>query len=228
MITSVSLRPAKSVGLLARDAVIDMISRLELKPGDKLPSEAELTQAFDISRPMLREALRLLEQEGLVRTEHGRGRFLSAAGSLHVTRPITAYERELGYQPETTVLSVRECRAAEYEAAALALGCEPDAQLVIMERLRSQNADPLVYSIETVPREFLPPDLTPDALGGSLNELLASQQRRPRMSSASVSAVKLPKESRLFMPEITTEGTSSPSTSLAARFSVLNPYRRRR
>jgi GntR family transcriptional regulator len=102
--------------------------------------------------------------------------------------------RELGYQPETTVLSVRECRAAEYEAAALALGCEPDAQLVIMERLRSQNADPLVYSIETVPREFLPPDLTPDALGGSLNELLASQQRRPRMSSASVSAVKLPKQ----------------------------------
>jgi GntR family transcriptional regulator len=198
MANSASLRPTKSIGLQARDAVIETIARLALKPGDKLPSEAELTQAFDISRPMLREALRLLEQDGLIRTEHGRGRFLSAAGSLQVTRPITAYEsitvmlRELGYQPETTVLSVRECRGTDDKAAAAALGCGPDMPLVITERVRSQNAEPLVYSLEAVPRHFLPADLTTEALSGSLNDLLASQQKQPRMSSASVSAATLP------------------------------------
>jgi GntR family transcriptional regulator len=194
-----SLRPGKSIGLQARDAVVEMISQLQLKAGDKLPSEAELTQAFDISRPMLREALRLLEQDGVLRTEHGRGRFLSAAGSLHVMRPITAYEsitvmlRELGYEPETTVLSLRECPASEDEAAATALGCAPNDRVVLIERLRSQDGQPLVYSLEAVPREYLPPDLEPSNLAGSLNELLKRQQRQPRMSSASVSATWLPK-----------------------------------
>ena len=195
-----SLRPGKSIGLQARDAVVEMIARLELKAGDKLPSEAELTQAFDISRPMLREALRLLEQDGVLRTEHGRGRFLSAAGSLHVMRPITAYEsitvmlRELGYEPKTTVLSLRECSASEDEPAALALGSAPGDRLVIIERLRAQDGQPLVYSIEAVPRDFLPPDLDSSSLTGSLNELLKRQQRQPRMSSASVSATRLPRD----------------------------------
>jgi GntR family transcriptional regulator len=170
-----------------------------MKVGDRLPSEAELTEAFDISRPMLREALRLLEQEGLVRTEHGRGRFLSAAAALNVARPITAYEsittmlRKLGYDPETKVLSMREGDAREDEAAAASLGCSRDARVLFVERLHFQAADPLVYCREVVPRNCLPVSLGIAELSGSLNELLSRQHKRPCMSSASVSAAELPK-----------------------------------
>jgi GntR family transcriptional regulator len=193
-----SRKSEKSVGIQARDAVLEMIQQQNMKVGDRLPSEAELTEAFDISRPMLREALRLLEQEGLVRTEHGRGRFLSAAAALNVARPITAYEsitamlRELGYDPETRVLSMREGAASEDEAAAASLGCAPDTMLLYVERLHFQGADPLVYCREVVPRNFLPASLGAAALSGSLNELLSRQHKRPCMSSASVSAAVLP------------------------------------
>lgn len=193
-----SLRSEKSVGMQARDAIIEMISRQKMQVGDRLPSEAELTQAFDISRPMLREALRLLEQDGLINTEHGRGRFLSAAAALRVARPITVYEsitvmlRELGYDPETKVLSMREGRAAEDEAAAASFGCSPQTPLVFVERLHFQAADPLVYCLEVVPRDYLPNTLGVADLSGSLNELLGRQNKRPCMSSASVSAAELP------------------------------------
>jgi len=199
MLKQRSLRQTKSVGLQARDAVVEMILRDNMKVGDKLPSETELSQAFDISRPMLREALRLLEQEGLVRTEHGRGRFLAAASALHIARPITAYEsitvmlRELGYQPETKVLSLREGRADEDARAAAALGCAPDTSVIFVERLRFQGVEPLVYSLEIVPRDCLPTDMAPDDLAGSLNDLLGRQQKQPRMSAASVTATDLPK-----------------------------------
>jgi DNA-binding FadR family transcriptional regulator len=49
----------------------------DLRPGDRLPSEKELQAQFEISRPTLREALRLLEAESLievVRGQHGGAR----------------------------------------------------------------------------------------------------------------------------------------------------------
>jgi GntR family transcriptional regulator, transcriptional repressor for pyruvate dehydrogenase complex len=45
----------------------------ELKPGDKLPSERELTEIFQRSRPSIREALRMLELYGLIQTTPGSG-----------------------------------------------------------------------------------------------------------------------------------------------------------
>ena len=43
----------------------------ELNEGDKLPSESDMLTQFGVSRPTLREALRLLEAEGLVSTSRG-------------------------------------------------------------------------------------------------------------------------------------------------------------
>ena len=43
----------------------------ELKPGERLPSERELAEQFQRSRPVVREALRMLEQDGLLETSLG-------------------------------------------------------------------------------------------------------------------------------------------------------------
>ena len=48
----------------------------KLKAGDRLPSEEELIRQFGISRASLREAFRLLESMGLVKTILGKGRFV--------------------------------------------------------------------------------------------------------------------------------------------------------
>ncbi|MEV4109301.1 GntR family transcriptional regulator [Nonomuraea sp. NPDC049695] len=52
------------------------IERGELQPGTTLPSEAQLRRQHGVSRSTVRQALAVLEQEGLIASEHGRGRFV--------------------------------------------------------------------------------------------------------------------------------------------------------
>lgn len=49
----------------------------EIKPGEKLPSENELSKAYGISRHTVRKALKILENDGYVEAQHGRGTFCS-------------------------------------------------------------------------------------------------------------------------------------------------------
>lgn len=57
------------------------IVRGELREGDTLPPEAELVSMFGVSRPTLREAVRILESEGLISISRG------ARGGARVHRP---------------------------------------------------------------------------------------------------------------------------------------------
>lgn len=55
------------------DQLRDGILKGELEPGDKLPPERELAQRFGTNRNTLREAIRALEAQGLVRARQGDG-----------------------------------------------------------------------------------------------------------------------------------------------------------
>ncbi len=51
----------------------DIIGKGKLKPGDRLPAERELARIFNVSRHCVREAIRILEQKGIVRSILGSG-----------------------------------------------------------------------------------------------------------------------------------------------------------
>lgn len=55
----------------------DKIFNGEIKPGEKLPSENELSAEYQISRQTVRKALQILQEEGYIYAEHGRGTFCS-------------------------------------------------------------------------------------------------------------------------------------------------------
>ena len=55
----------------------DMIAAGILKEGRRLPSERDLAEALNVSRPKLREALQTLEDRGLVISRHGEGTFIA-------------------------------------------------------------------------------------------------------------------------------------------------------
>nr|WP_321445424.1 FCD domain-containing protein [uncultured Cohaesibacter sp.] len=63
------------------DAVVNQLERLilegVLRPGDKLPPERDLATQLDISRPVLRDALKDLEQRNLLRSRHGGGTYVA-------------------------------------------------------------------------------------------------------------------------------------------------------
>jgi GntR family transcriptional regulator, phosphonate transport system regulatory protein len=59
------------------DALTHEMSQGVLAPGDKLPSEVDLAARFGVTRPTIRRALGHLQDEGLLRIEHGRGTFVT-------------------------------------------------------------------------------------------------------------------------------------------------------
>jgi GntR family transcriptional repressor for pyruvate dehydrogenase complex len=64
------IRVPKS-GALVASSIRQMIVRGEVDEGDVLPPEGVLTERFDVSRPTLREAFRILESEGLISVRRG-------------------------------------------------------------------------------------------------------------------------------------------------------------
>lgn len=61
----------------AHELVVDQMRRaLELgqfRPGDRLPTERELSEMLDVSRTTVRTAVAVLEREGLIAVRRGRG-----------------------------------------------------------------------------------------------------------------------------------------------------------
>jgi GntR family transcriptional repressor for pyruvate dehydrogenase complex len=55
------------------------IARGELKPGDRLPTEKALGEAFGVSRAVVREAIARLKADGLIETRQGSGAFVVEA-----------------------------------------------------------------------------------------------------------------------------------------------------
>ena len=70
-----TLRNAKQGRKLSddiRERLLKRIRRGEFSPGDPLPSERELMQAYEVGRPAIREAMQDLERIGLLEIRHGR------------------------------------------------------------------------------------------------------------------------------------------------------------
>ena len=190
------IRDPRTLAIRLRDRIAELIRDEGLKPGDKLPTEAQLTDRFKISRPALREALKLLEQDDIIYVTHGRGRFVSAMSAVQVERPITVFEsvtdmtRHYGYSTSNKVLSIAEETPDKVVREKLQLG--PKDRVIRLERLRLQNDVPILYCVDFIPRSLIPAKLYDIDWSGSLLDLMEQHRQRPRMSAATVSAVMLP------------------------------------
>lgn len=100
-----------------------------IPPGNRLPTEQELSERFDVSRPVIREAVSRLKYDGLVTSHQGRGVFVSPPATRH------AFRIELKALEDRRDLSdILELRLTlEAEAAALAALRRKRAHLSAME-----------------------------------------------------------------------------------------------
>jgi GntR family transcriptional regulator, transcriptional repressor for pyruvate dehydrogenase complex len=89
------------------DYIRDLIGKGELVEGDLLPSEATLLDQFEVSRPTLREAFRILEAESLLVTRQG------ASGGVFVTRPnLSVASRDIGLYLQLSGTTIADVFAA--------------------------------------------------------------------------------------------------------------------
>lgn len=126
----------------------------EFQPGDRLPLEASLCTAYEVSRPVLREAMRVLVAKGLVMSRQRAGAIVRPRSEWHLLDPDVLYWLiQTTPRPEfvATLLTVR--RVFEPAAAALA------AKVATTETLqRIAEAYTRMEDAET-PEELLEPDL---------------------------------------------------------------------
>ncbi|MBP1968880.1 GntR family transcriptional repressor for pyruvate dehydrogenase complex [Virgibacillus natechei] len=74
---AVSMSPKQKVYQEVLHEIRSFIDNNELKSGDKLPSERELSESLQVGRSSIREALRAMELLGLIETRHGEGTYIS-------------------------------------------------------------------------------------------------------------------------------------------------------
>ncbi len=68
--------------------ILDLVRTRLLRPGDRLPSERQLIEILDISRPTLREALRALSMLGVIESRHGGGAFVTDLEARTLLAPL--------------------------------------------------------------------------------------------------------------------------------------------
>lgn len=95
--TAALRRSMKTSEVVALDIVRDIVAR-NLKSGDKLPLEAELLRQYRVSRSSLREALRLLEVQGLItiRPGPGGGTVVGSARPANLGRTLALHMHMVG------------------------------------------------------------------------------------------------------------------------------------
>lgn len=96
----------------------ESVQKGALKEGDQLPAERELAQQFGVSRTAVREAIRTLNEKGLVEALPGRGTFITS-GASHSMRQSLDRILKSG-QPNGTAWLVEFREILEPEIAALA------------------------------------------------------------------------------------------------------------
>ncbi len=156
------------------DRLLAFIRDSGMEPGERLPSEATLADRLGVSRATLREALRLLEEEGVIVRRHGVGTFVAAnrhlESGLERLESVLALAGRQGMETRMEDLEVHVVRADRSVAERLAV--EPGTFLTCVCRTILVEDRPVAYLEDLVLTEWLSPDHLDEAFNGSVLDLL--------------------------------------------------------
>jgi len=161
------------------EALEEAIERGTYRPGSRFPSEAELAEQLSVSRPTLRESLRLLEERGMITRRHGRGTFVRERPirkELNRNFGITSMIRAAGYKPSARDSSF--ARVAADEKVAESLDISPGDPVWQIERVRLADERPVVFSIDSLPLQLAEKKELEDTLSGEEQSLYTLLHRR--------------------------------------------------
>ena len=137
--------------------VRDRIATEQLGPHTLLPSERELAEQHGVSRMTARQALSLLESEGVVYRKPPRGTFVAEPRVRFHIGSFSEEVARMGRRPAARQLGAEHQPASP--AVRRALGLAEGAAVHVFHRLRT--VDDVPFALETT---YLPADLTPGIL----------------------------------------------------------------
>lgn len=124
--------------------------------GDRLPSERDLADHFEVSRMTLRQAVTLLVEEGILERRVGSGTYVAShrvRDKMRGTTSFTEIVHSQGKTPSSKLISYQRQLASDTEIKELQL--EPSDYVIRMERIRYADNIPLVFEVASIPEKFI-------------------------------------------------------------------------
>lgn len=173
----------------------------ELRAGDRVPSENELSDRYGLSRMTARKAIGVLTDEGFVRPEKGKGTFVSTPrvdGGMFLIPDFHEEMHEQGVESEVRLLGVKVVRAGQVPADRL--GIRKGERVIYLERILEGGGEPLVFDRKYLLLDRSQPLLEAELGHGSTVDLFADvPEMAPVRADLSLSATTLiAREARLL------------------------------
>lgn len=156
--------------------MIEQIEREELKPGDSILSERELSEMFSISRMTVRQALLELVNEGKLIREQGRGTFVAQPKIDQGLYKLTSFSEDMvsrGLKPGAYVVDVDVTTPPS--SVGQVLGLEEKSKTVILTRVRLADEKPMALETTHLPVDRFPELAHESFEGVSLYRLLSER-----------------------------------------------------
>jgi GntR family transcriptional regulator len=134
------------------DALRERIRSGDSAPGERLENQRRLARAFGVTLMTLRQALEVLERDGLITRRHGLGTFVAAHSVDYDILHFRAFAGDLtavGENVATRFLRAQPARADRQ--AARALGLDSGARVFALERLRLVDGHPTSFQVSHLP-----------------------------------------------------------------------------
>ncbi len=130
------------------DKIKTLIKNEDLKPDDKIPSEAELCKKYNVSRTTVIAALQLLQNESYIYRNQGKGTFVASKRFVRDYSPDnTIFNNMVTQQPldySSQILQIKTVLADEMVANSLEI--EAGEKVVYLERLRLIDGKPVAIT----------------------------------------------------------------------------------
>ncbi|MFQ3647313.1 MAG: FadR/GntR family transcriptional regulator [Anaerolineae bacterium] len=132
---------------LVADKLQTMIIQREYELNDRLPSERDLAKQLNVSRNVVREAIKLLQERGMVKVQSGSGVYISAQESETISRSVGLYVQRQNVSV-THVFEVRWILETENARLAAQRAIAQDIQLLddCLRRSKDAMEDPVLFT----------------------------------------------------------------------------------
>ncbi|MBN2499324.1 MAG: GntR family transcriptional regulator [Anaerolineales bacterium] len=172
---------ASSVPLYIQIAekLISQIEDGQLLPGDKLPTERELSTSLEVQRATVRQAFSVLEDRGLIIRKRGSGTYVAEAKIEREATQLFAFTKimtDRGYKTGAKVVSCVKIEASSHTAKVLQIAAGDP--IYYYHRLRLLNDEPLMLEKIQLPASVFPDFDSHDLERHSLFEIMEKEYGR--------------------------------------------------
>ena len=191
------VRKSAPLAQQAADEILSGIRSGKLANGDGLlPSEADLSLRFEVSRATIREALAKLENAGVIIRKHGVGTFVAPPqpvidAGLEELESLETLAERIGLETHMSRASIDEREASAIEVDRLQLTSAD--QVLSVARVIMTGKRPVAYLVDIVPLQYLRQQDLAETFNGSVLDLFL-RRGQPALSHSRTDIIPVPAE----------------------------------